>query len=83
MKTLKDKQKQYPHWIIITDDGFSAMVYTPTFSGVPQDTILVFSNDDGDGKYGKPVASFFGSDIKKITDVLNVWLCIDTIKITD
>ena len=60
MMSIKDKIKKYKSMIIISDDGFQAVVHTDNYMG-SMPAFIIYSNDNGDGMYGKPVAAIFGS----------------------
>tara|TARA_R100000808_G_C2053775_1_gene88146 strand:+ start:112 stop:363 length:252 start_codon:yes stop_codon:yes gene_type:complete len=75
MSSIKTKIKNYPHFKIISDNGFQAFVHTNQYNdcGKKVDAVLVYSNGNiGDGKYGRPVAVIKGCDIDKIKNIKNI-----------
>ena len=68
----KNKIKNYPHFTLISDDGFQALVHTNNFGHVDKkvNAILIYDNDgNGDGKYGKPVSAIYGYAYNKTKDM--------------
>mgnify|MGYP003150685897 CR=1 FL=1 len=68
---IKDKIKKYKSMILISDDGFQAIVHTNNYNdggGNKTNAILVYDNNgNGDGLYGKPVSVICGIAYNIIT----------------
>ena len=73
MVSIKNKIKNYKSMVCISDDGFQAIVHYSNYNdahGNKVNAIMIYSNDNGDGVYGKPVAVIKGIDIDKIKNII-------------